>query len=344
VATFVVMSTLTPAGRKSLRDNPGRLAEAAARVRRLGGRVVKQYATLGKHDLVTFVEAPDNATMARISSEFGSASARLTTFPAVEMDRFQKTLGWELYRTEPHRWQTAWWARIVRRVAQHFQLRPIVNQWFKPYTVEGRENLKGFNGPAVIIGNHSSHMDGPALMTALPERIRTKLLAGAAADKWYRRTRPSHWKMSLFNGTFPVHRGGGVKQLEYPIELFKKGWSVLLFPEGTRSRTGKVARFKHGATIMAIQGGVPVIPIWMEGLREIMPKGSRTALQPGPVTVRIGKPVSLADLTIDQLAEGTERLENAMRELAGQPAHHAAAEAFARDHPAAAASASGGAR
>jgi 1-acyl-sn-glycerol-3-phosphate acyltransferase len=85
-----------------------------------------------------------------------------------------------------------------------------------------------------------------------------------------------------------------------------------------------VQKFKAGPAIMAMQAGVPVIPIFIQGLRDVMPKGSREP-RPAPVHVRIGKPVSLASAA--SVSEGTALIENALRELAGLPPHHAHAPA-----------------
>ena len=165
-------------------------------------------------------------------------------------------------------------------------------------------------------------------VSTLPESIRSKLLVAAAADKFYGSRKKRTWWYSLFHGTFPVHRGGGTKQLEYPMALFKKGWSILIYPEGGRSKSGQVQRFKHGVAIMAMQCKVPVIPIYIEGLRNVMPKGQREP-RPAAVSARIGKPVWLTDAA--SVPEGTTMLENAMRELAG---HAAAPRARAmRDRP-----------
>lgn len=322
MATYVVMTKLTSAGRKVVEGAPERVLAVKDRVRELGARITKQYAVLGEYDFVTFVEAPDNATLARISAELGAlGTMRMTAYPTIEMDRFVKSLSWELYRTEPHRWQTSLWARAVRRVGRYWVATRHANQFCKPLTIEGQDNLKNFKGPAIVIANHSSHLDTPVILAALPERIKGRLLMGAAADKWYRRARKRHWWYSLFHGAFPIHRGGGTKQLEYPKSLFSRGWSILLFPEGTRSRSGQVARFRHGVTLMAMGAHVPVIPLYIEGLREIMPKGSRQPLRPGPVTARIGKPVSLEGVA--SAPEGTDMLENAMRALAGMAPHRA---------------------
>jgi 1-acyl-sn-glycerol-3-phosphate acyltransferase len=325
VAGYIVFTRLTPAGQKSLRNNPNRLAEVAAQVRSLGVKITRQYATLGDYDFITFIEAPDNVTVAEVAAEIsGLGTMRLEVFPVLSMDRFTHLLRLQPYRTEPHRWQTALWARALRRVFRYVAATQYVRRYCRPLTVEGRENLEGLKGPAVIIANHSSHLDTPVVLSALPGRISSRLAIAAAADKFYASRRKFAWRYSLFLNTFPVHRGGGVKQLEYPLSLLERGWSILIFPEGGRSKTGQIGRFKAGPAIMAMEAGVPVVPIYMEGLREILPKGSRQP-RPGPAVARIGRPVSLAGAA--SVAEATVLLENAMRSLAGLPPRQAAAPA-----------------
>ena len=340
MGTFVVFTTLTPQGRKNLHADPDRLRIVTRQAEKLGAKVLQQYATIGQYDFVTVIDAPDNAAVQGIGAEIsGLGTVRLTTFPAIKMDRFQQLLKLEPYRTEPHQWQTSFWARAVRRIGRHWVTDRHVSKYCKPLTIEGRENLKDHKGAAIVIANHSSHFDSPVVLSALPERIRGKVLLAAAADKFYAYRRKRHWFYSLFHSTFPVHRGGGIKQLDYPMSLLRRGWSIIIYPEGGRSKTGQIQRFKAGPAIMAMQGKVPVIPIYIEGLREVMPKGQRDP-RPGPVFARIGKPVSLEGVT--SVSEATAMLENAMRELAGLPPHRAPATHAAPQPEAAAAMASAG--
>lgn len=339
MGSYVVFTTLTAQGRERIRANPERLRAVSKEVERLGAKITHQYAILGKYDFMTVLEAPDNATVARIGAEIASiGSVKNQTFPAIGIPKFQRLLKLQPYRTDPHQWQTSWWATAVRRAGRYWVTTRHVRKYCHPLTVEGRENLKEFKGPAIVIANHSSHFDSPVVITALPERIRGKMLAAAAADKFFPLRRKRHWWYSLFAGAFPVHRGGGTKQLDYPMSLFKKGYSILIYPEGGRSKSGQIARFKAGPAIMAMQGKVPVIPIYLEGLRAIMPKGNRYPT-PGPVTARIGKPIWLTDAA--SVPEANERLENAMRALAGIPPHHAAAEQAQYERELAGAPASG---
>ena len=87
--TFVMLTNLTAEGVRTLKNNPGRVAEVNKEVEQIGARVVAQYATLGQYDFVTIVEAPDEKTMARISLELGSrGTAHYESLPAIPIDDF----------------------------------------------------------------------------------------------------------------------------------------------------------------------------------------------------------------------------------------------------------------
>ncbi|MEX2237636.1 MAG: 1-acyl-sn-glycerol-3-phosphate acyltransferase [Dehalococcoidia bacterium] len=323
---YAVFARLAPAARKALLDDPGRLDEVNRRVSSLGARISAQYALLGDYDIVTFIDAPDNRKVAQLTAELSAlGTVKLETLPLVDIDRFVRSLKVEPYRTEPHRWQTSLPARAVRRVGRYWVFSRYIRSYAQPFIVEGKENLDGFSGPAMVIGNHTSHFDTPAIVAALPERIKGKMLTAAAADRFYRKTKRGWW-YSLFQGSFPVHRGAGGKQLEYPLARIKQGWSILIFPEGVRAKPGHMAPFRHGPTIMAMQAGIPIIPVYLEGLAAVMPRGTKKP-RPGRVYARIGKPISLAG--VSSVPEGTARLEAAMRELAGKAPKRGTVEADA---------------
>jgi len=86
---YVMLTNLTPEGVRTLKNNPGRVAEVNKEVEQIGAKVQAQYATLGQYDFVTIVEAPDEKTMAKVSVELGSrgtmTSQTLAAMPAGEL-------------------------------------------------------------------------------------------------------------------------------------------------------------------------------------------------------------------------------------------------------------------
>ena len=91
--TYVLLSKLTPEGRKTVKDRPQRITEVNKEVEGYGGRVVSQFAVLGAYDFVTILEAPNNETVARISSELGSrGTIELMSMPAFSVEELTKGL------------------------------------------------------------------------------------------------------------------------------------------------------------------------------------------------------------------------------------------------------------
>ena len=89
MATFVLLSTLTDDGAKTIKSNPVRIKEVNAELEKMGAKVVSQWLTLGPYDFVNIVEAPDNLTIAKISAELSSrGSIRVMTMAAIPMDEF----------------------------------------------------------------------------------------------------------------------------------------------------------------------------------------------------------------------------------------------------------------
>ena len=93
MATYILLSSLTAQGVQTLKSNPDRLREVNRDVEELGARVLHQWATLGEFDFVNVVEAPDTATVARVSVALGArGSTRIATLPALTIDEFIETL------------------------------------------------------------------------------------------------------------------------------------------------------------------------------------------------------------------------------------------------------------
>ena len=220
------------------------------------------------------------------------------------------------YRTRPDAWQTSWWARAMRRLGRRWVIERHVRRYCRPLQVT-RARASAVRGPAVVMVNHTSHFDTPLALSVLPRSVKGKIAVGAAADRFYRPGKRGWW-FSLFFNTFPIDRlSGGAASLDYAQSLLRRGWSVLIYPEGTRSTDGRLGAFHHGATLLAMRARVPVVPIYTRGLRDVMPKGS-LAPRPATVQVRVGAPIWLDDLS--SIPDGTARLESVMRALAGERA------------------------
>ncbi|MCA9840321.1 MAG: AMP-binding protein, partial [Trueperaceae bacterium] len=178
---------------------------------------------------------------------------------------------------------------FVRRCLQSLVVFPIFRYYSRP-TVIGLEHLKDITLPVLIVANHTSHFDSLAILNSLPPRFRHHTAVAAAKDYFFSR-RNLAWFVSVVLNGFPFAREGALRpSLEYCAWLFDKGWSVLVYPEGTRSVTGKLGEFKSGTGLLATQMRVPVVPIRLEGLTAILPKG-RTIPRRGHCIIHIGKPL-----------------------------------------------------
>jgi 1-acyl-sn-glycerol-3-phosphate acyltransferase len=98
-------------------------------------------------------------------------------------------------------------------------------------------------------------------------------------------------------GYIPVDRSRGrqaLKSLDEAAQKIAAGTSVIIFPEGTRTPNGMLQEFKAGAMVLAIKSGVDIVPVSIKGTYEILPKG-RLLMNPGNVTIRVGKPIATKD-------------------------------------------------
>jgi 1-acyl-sn-glycerol-3-phosphate acyltransferase len=172
----------------------------------------------------------------------------------------------------------------------------------------------------VFVSNHASYMDIPALLSTLKHQFRffaKKSLFKIPFMGWHLR-----WA-----GHLPVDRSNARASLKTMTEgariIAARHISVLLFPEGGRSATGLRA-FKEGAAYIAIKAGVPVVPVAIVGLRELLPMGSGH-IRGGRVTVRVGDPIPTAGLKLDAREELTARLYDeiaAMLKGSAEPVLH----------------------
>jgi 1-acyl-sn-glycerol-3-phosphate acyltransferase len=225
-----------------------------------------------------------------------------------------------LVEVKPHRWALSWWARLYRRLAKRWTVNNHVRNFCVPFTVEGRENLDALDGPALVIANHQSHFDTVIVLNALPQHVYDRTAVVAAADRMYRSRWKGMWNSLRYN-SYPITRGGGRQALAYSQWLLSHGWSLLIFPEGKRSRTGELMPHHGGPAILALSQNVPFLPMYIEGARDILPPGTQRS-RPAPVHLRIGRPTRLPQGT--NIAEAKRIMEDSIRDLAATPHARAA--------------------
>ncbi|KRV50511.1 hypothetical protein AQ490_15650 [Wenjunlia vitaminophila] len=193
--------------------------------------------------------------------------------------------------TFPTAWARTPAAGAVRNILQRGVLKPYAWAKTRP-TIEGLDLLEGLRGPAVFVANHSSHLDTPLILGALPRRISDRTAVGAAADYFFTSKAVSVTTTLVFNA-FPVDRYGrrrGGPSL--PAQLVDDGWSLLLFPEGTRSHDGWMTAFKRGAARLCLSMGVPAVPIAVRGTFAAMPRGASLPTRNATrLVVRFGRPL-----------------------------------------------------
>ena len=171
-------------------------------------------------------------------------------------------------------------ASAVREMAHRAAFAPILRTCTGPLRVEGEPLFR----PAVYVANHASHADTVVLREAVGGDVRRRL-AVAAADVYFFGTRRRGLAATVGIGAFPFPRSGalGLRRAE---ELLSAGWSVVLFPQGTRDPK---AEYRPGALRLA-EDGWPVVPVGISGTERILPKG---AVWPRrhPVAVVFGAPL-----------------------------------------------------
>jgi 1-acyl-sn-glycerol-3-phosphate acyltransferase len=193
-------------------------------------------------------------------------------------------------------WGTSDWSRQVLRAAG------------TPVRVAGLERIPA--GPVVYASNHSSMFDIWALAATLPGSVRFVAKQELARI-------PLVGRAMVTVGHIMIDRAHPARALtgyERAADLLRSGISAVVFPEGTRSRTGELLPFKNAPFGLAIAAQAPVVPVYVRDTFTIMAKGHRL-LRPRPIRVEIGDPVSTTGMTLEQRGALRDRVRAAVLEL-----------------------------
>lgn len=199
----------------------------------------------------------------------------------------------------------AWWSAVAAYLKTAHRLK-----------VEGREHLPP-KPPFVLAANHSSHLDALVLAGALPAKLRRAVLPVAAGDYFFERPAMAAFAAFCLNA-LPLWRkkAGRHAMDDLRKKLLEDRCGYILFPEGTRSRTGEIGEFKAGLGMLVAGTVVPVVPCHIAGAHEAWPSG-RHRPKASPVSVRIGEPLRFPNVPADR--EGWEQVaratEQAVRQL-----------------------------
>ena len=210
-------------------------------------------------------------------------------------------------------WQLHSLTKIIRQILQKFFIFSLLGMIFQIKT-EGQEFLKDFSTPVIFMPNHTSSLDAPAMLRALPLKFQNSIALATAVDILYEQFKWAQKIVTLFFNAYPFPRFGQIKSgLEYTGQLLDKNWSILFFPEGRESPTGKMLPLKGGAGMMAVEMQVPVIPVKIQGARKIIPHGKHFPKKRGQILVKFGQPLYFKKW-ISPIA-ATKTIEKAIKSL-----------------------------
>ncbi len=182
--------------------------------------------------------------------------------------------------------------RIVRYWARSIVLAAGIS-----LTVEGEEGID-WGRRYVLIANHHSYMDIPVLLCAVPQPVRFM------AKKSLFQIPIFGWGLKA-GGFIPIdrkNRGTAAQSFGLAGERIRKGNTIVVFPEGGRSRTFAMQEFKKGAFLLALKSRLPILPAAIVGTFEVLPS-TRLKVVPGPVVVRLSRPVAPDEFSVRQISD-----------------------------------------
>ncbi|MEO5704190.1 MAG: lysophospholipid acyltransferase family protein [Candidatus Limnocylindrales bacterium] len=206
-------------------------------------------------------------------------------------------------------WQFSGAASLAREATARL-FGPVFGWYMRGPRVLGAEHLAELEEPVIVCPTHASHLDTSALRLALGPQYRRRLAPAVAAD--YFGANRVRWFFAAWLGAFQFVRSVSPDSMAAAEALLARGWNILVFPEGTRTRTGDIGRFKPGVGLIAQRSGRPVLPVLITGTHEILPPGAKRPRR-GTVVVTFGSPISVAEG--EDVRHFVARLDAAVRAL-----------------------------
>lgn len=232
-----------------------------------------------------------------------------------DLERMVRDKNGKSTRTSFRTWQHGKIVELWRKSVFALLVRPITEYYCHPQAV-GLEHLAGLHSGVLFAPNHLSHLDQPCVLNTLPENYRHRTLTAARSEffgdwdnifEWLAKGFCFEFCTTVLN-VFPISQTGAFKSsLLHAGKMIDKGYSIMLFPEGRRPWDGSLQPFKQGVAILARELKIPVIPIKIEGIQDVFPRGAKWPKR-GRVTVKYGKAMFYNNC--ESLSVFTERLRN----------------------------------
>ena len=204
---------------------------------------------------------------------------------------------------------------FLAQAAWRFTARSYLKMYHR-FTVIGGERMPR-TAPFVLIANHSSHLDALSLAAALPWKLRQRAFPIAAGDVFFQTNASSFFSALALNALPMWRKRCGTHALdELRARLVGEPAIYILFPEGTRTRDGKMGTFKPGLGRIVAGTGVPVVPCYLDGAFRALPPSGRWP-KPARLTLRVGESLVFTDAPDERRGwmEITERLQGAVTAL-----------------------------
>ncbi|MFO1417086.1 MAG: AMP-binding protein [Methylotetracoccus sp.] len=258
--------------------------------------------------------------VARIEQSFGVYLEELQITPATTVADLEGLVAQRARSAPPPthypRWSLSGWAQALRPIARAVFLRSWILRCCR-LRVSGTEHLAGLRSPSIFMANHRSFLDSAVACFAMPAAIQQRLGIAASTEVLYRRYRWAVPLGELAMNAFPFPTGVDENirpGLELLGRLLDDEWNVLIFPEGRMNRDGTgLQALKAGTGVIAVEMGVPVVPMIVDGTERIMPPDTLLPRARGEVRVRFGAP--LMAIPGERYEQAAARIDAALHRL-----------------------------